>query len=90
MKNKMVRMTETLGVNRTVLALSIARMGDAVGNSILSILIPLYIVKLPRTGGNFFEFFFLVVGLMPVLAAWIVHRYVPETVAHRSNRQKMQ
>lgn len=47
MKNKMARMTETLGVNRTVLALSVARMGDGIGNSILFILIPLYIVKLP-------------------------------------------
>ncbi len=36
-----------LGVNRVVLALSIARMADAMGNSILFIVIPLYIAKLP-------------------------------------------
>jgi MFS family permease len=35
------------GANRTVLALSIARLGDAVGNSILFIVIPLYVAKLP-------------------------------------------
>jgi MFS family permease len=35
------------GANRVVLALSIARLGDAVGNSILFIIIPLYVAKLP-------------------------------------------
>ena len=37
-----------LGINRPVMALSIARMADAVGNSILFIIIPLYVVKLPK------------------------------------------
>lgn len=36
-----------IGVNRAVLALSVARLADAMGNSILFIIIPLYIVKLP-------------------------------------------
>jgi MFS family permease len=36
-----------LGVNRAVLALSIARMGDAIGNSILIIVLPLYVSQLP-------------------------------------------
>ncbi len=36
-----------LGVSRVVLALSVARLGDAVGNSILFIIIPLYVAKLP-------------------------------------------
>jgi len=35
------------GINRAVLALSVARLADAMGNSILFIIIPLYIVKLP-------------------------------------------
>ncbi len=35
------------GGNRTVMALSIARLGDAVGNSILFVVIPLYVAKLP-------------------------------------------
>lgn len=34
------------GVNRTVIALSVARLGDAVGNSILFIVLPLYVAKL--------------------------------------------
>lgn len=38
---------ESIGVNRPVMALSIARMADAIGNSILFILIPLYVAKLP-------------------------------------------
>jgi len=36
-----------IGVNRAVLALSVARLGDAIGNSILFIIIPLYVAKLP-------------------------------------------
>jgi MFS family permease len=36
-----------IGANRTVLALSMARLGDAVGNSILFVVIPLYVAKLP-------------------------------------------
>lgn len=39
--------TERLGVNRVVLALSAARLGDAIGNSILFIVIPLYVAELP-------------------------------------------
>lgn len=36
-----------IGLNRTVLALSMARMADAIGNSVLFIVIPLYVVKMP-------------------------------------------
>jgi MFS family permease len=39
----------SIGVNRAVMALSIARMADAIGNSILFILIPLYVLKIPET-----------------------------------------
>jgi MFS family permease len=38
---------ERIGANRVVLALSAARLGDAVGNSILFVVIPLYIAELP-------------------------------------------
>ena len=38
---------ERIGANKVVLALSAARMGDAVGNSILFVIIPLYVAKLP-------------------------------------------
>ncbi|HDZ59075.1 MAG TPA: MFS transporter [Ignavibacteriales bacterium] len=39
---------KNIGVNRAVLALSFARMADAIGNSILFIIIPLYVAKLPE------------------------------------------
>jgi hypothetical protein len=37
-----------LGINRTVISLSIARMADGIGNSILYVIIPLYVDKLPE------------------------------------------
>jgi MFS family permease len=36
-----------LGLNRVVLALSVARLADAIGNSILFIIIPLYVAQMP-------------------------------------------
>jgi MFS family permease len=36
----------SLGVNRVVVALSVARLGDAMGNSLLFIVIPLYVARL--------------------------------------------
>lgn len=44
-KNKLIK---KLGINKSVMALSVARMADAMGNSILFILIPLYVAKLPK------------------------------------------
>jgi MFS family permease len=41
------KISDQIGINRIVLALSLARMGDAIGNSILFIVIPLYVAKLP-------------------------------------------
>jgi MFS family permease len=41
-----VNLAKRIGANRVVLALSVARMGDAVGNSILFIVLPLYVNKL--------------------------------------------
>jgi len=38
---------EGIGANRVVLALSAARLGDAIGNSILFVVIPLFVTKLP-------------------------------------------
>jgi MFS family permease len=37
-----------LGASRAVLALSLARLGDAIGNSILFIVLPLYVAALPE------------------------------------------
>lgn len=42
-----MNLADKFGANRTVLALSAARLGDAIGNSILFIVIPLYVAKLP-------------------------------------------
>jgi MFS family permease len=39
--------SKSVGLNRIVLALSIARLADAVGNSMLFIVIPLYVARLP-------------------------------------------
>lgn len=47
------RIGQYLGINRGVLALSIARMADALGNSILFIVIPLYVARLPHPIFNF-------------------------------------
>ncbi len=41
------RFADSIGANRVVVALSVARLGDALGNSILFIIIPLYVAKLP-------------------------------------------
>jgi MFS family permease len=41
------KLSDSLGVNRVVLALSVARLGDAIGNSILFVVIPLFVAKLP-------------------------------------------
>lgn len=41
------RLAESIGLTRPVLALSIARMADAMGNSILFIVLPLYVAKIP-------------------------------------------
>jgi MFS family permease len=41
------RITQQIGVNRMVFALSMARLADALGNSILFIIIPLYVDYLP-------------------------------------------
>ena len=39
--------SESIGLNRTVAALSVARLADALGNSLLIVVIPLYVAKLP-------------------------------------------
>jgi MFS family permease len=43
----MTILREKLGVNRIVLSLAVARFGDALGNSILFVIIPLFVAKLP-------------------------------------------
>lgn len=41
------RIADSMGVNRVVFTLSIARLADALGNSVLFIVIPLYVAGLP-------------------------------------------
>ncbi len=76
----MQRFVESIGGNRTVMALSIARLGDAVGNSILFIIIPLYVAKLPsplfplaepiRVGILISLFGLVNAVLQPIMGAW--------------------
>jgi MFS family permease len=68
-----------IGLNRTVAALSVARLADAVGNSILFIVIPLYVAALPapwfpwpeavRAGILISAYGFVAALLQPVAAA---------------------
>lgn len=60
------KLMDYLGVNNAVMALSIARMADAVGNSILFIIIPLYVAKLPK---EYFHF------PIPVLVGVLISLY---------------
>ncbi len=41
------QLAQSIGLTRPVLALSVARMADAMGNSILFIILPLYVAKIP-------------------------------------------
>lgn len=59
------RVARNIGVNRVVLALSIARMADALGNSILFLLIPLYVARLPAP-----RFPFPTSVLVGILISW--------------------
>ena len=43
----MLEKLERIGGNRVVIALSSARLGDAIGNSILFVVLPLFVAKLP-------------------------------------------
>jgi MFS family permease len=68
-----------LGIDRTVLSLSIARMADGIGNSILYVVIPLYVDKLPEKlfplpkvfliGILISAYGFATAGLQPFMAA---------------------
>jgi MFS family permease len=78
-----MKILETLGVNRAVLALSFARLADGVGNSLLFIVLPLYVTKLPAPlfpfqesvrAGILISFFGIFAGLsQPFTGALIDH-----------------
>ncbi|MFP3852988.1 MAG: MFS transporter [Anaerolineales bacterium] len=74
-------LSQRLGVNRIVLAISFARMADALGNSILFIVLPLYVAELPAPMfekvpepiliGSLISVYGLVFSvLLPVMGAW--------------------
>ena len=59
-------MFESIGLNKSVLALSVARMADALGNSILIVIIPIYISKLPK------QYFHMA---LPILVGLLISAY---------------
>jgi len=81
-------LVKKLGINKGVMALSIARMADAMGNSILFILIPLYVAKLPKE-----HFAFAVpvlVGLLISLFGFITSIFQPimGAISDKLNKRK--
>lgn len=71
------------GINREVLALSLGRFGDGIGNSLLFIVIPLYVVDLPAPlfpfpetvrAGILISVFGLVAGLSQPLTGMLIDR----------------
>ena len=72
---------ESIGGNRVVIALSSARLGDAIGNSILFIVLPLFVAQLPapvipwpetiRVGFLIAVFGLVNALLQPFAGAWI-------------------
>jgi MFS family permease len=88
-KSKWHTLVESIGVNRAVFALSIARMADAMGNSILFIIIPLYVAALP-------EIYFhlplpVMVGLIISLYGFVNSAFQPlmGALSDRLGRRKM-
>ena len=72
-----------IGANRAVLALSIGRFGDGIGNSLLFVVIPLYIAQLPAPhfplpetvrAGILLSLFGLVAGFVQPLTGALIDR----------------
>jgi MFS family permease len=80
MRRSKKTLSERFGVNQLVLALSIARMADGLGNSILIVVIPLYVAALPSPNfklekpvlvGLLLSLFGIANTLMqPIMGAW--------------------
>jgi MFS family permease len=83
------QIVEKLGINRGVMALSIARMADAMGNSILFILIPLYVAKLPKEHFGFAVP--VLVGILISLFGFIVSIFQPVmgAISDKLNKRKI-
>lgn len=78
-----------MGVNRAVVALSLTRLADAMGNSILFIVIPLYVAKLPEV---YFKYPVpILVGLIISLFGFVNSALQPVmgALVDRLNRRKL-
>jgi MFS family permease len=87
--SKWHELVKSIGVNRAVFALSIARMADAMGNSILFIVIPLYVATLP---GIYFHLPLpVMVGLLISLYGFVNSALQPlmGALSDRLGRRKM-
>jgi MFS family permease len=82
----MQRLTDAaggIGANRAVLALTLGRMGDGIGNSVLFIVVPLYVATLPAPNvpfsqavrtGILLSWFGLINGVVQPLAGAVIDR----------------
>ncbi|HZD03950.1 MAG TPA: MFS transporter [Longimicrobiales bacterium] len=84
----MRRLTDAIGANRVVMALTTARLADALGNSILFVLLPLYVTRMARgsavptpivVGALISVYGFVNAGIQPLMGAWAdrLHRRKP-------------
>ncbi len=78
------RLADALGANRVVVALTTARLADALGNSILFVLLPLYVTRVARGSGVPTEivvgvlisvYGFVNAGIQPFTGAWADRLY---------------
>ncbi|MEJ2187649.1 MAG: MFS transporter, partial [Gemmatimonadota bacterium] len=77
---KLGRFASAIGANRVVVALTTARLADALGNSILFVLLPLYVAMLARgessipepivVGALISAYGFVNAGIQPFTGAW--------------------
>ena len=83
------KIIQTLGINKAVMALSLARMADAMGNSILFVLIPLYVAKLPKEHFGFAVP--VLVGLLISLFGFITSIFQPlmGALSDKLNKRKI-
>lgn len=83
------KILSSIGVDRAVVALSITRLSDAMGNSILFIVIPLYVARLPEV---YFHFPVpVLVGLLISLFGFVNSAMQPVmgALVDRLNRRKV-
>ncbi|MEJ2216821.1 MAG: MFS transporter [Gemmatimonadota bacterium] len=77
------RIADAIGANRVVVALTTARLADALGNSILFVLLPLFVARLAHAesalpepivvGALISAYGFVNAGIQPLTGAWADH-----------------